>query len=121
MMANGSWGSGYSPPPFVPSVSVENGNLANPLSWTFWLATGTPTMLRAQQLAGTPGLVVFTVTWFVVAVALETCVALAVVLSGRVVGGRGLAGFSAVSAAMFVVLAGNLVLANVVPGMSAMR
>jgi threonine/homoserine/homoserine lactone efflux protein len=24
------------------------GNLTNPLSWSFWLATGTPTMLRAD-------------------------------------------------------------------------
>jgi threonine/homoserine/homoserine lactone efflux protein len=31
------------------------GNLANPLTWTFWLATGTPAMLAAQRAGGRPG------------------------------------------------------------------
>jgi threonine/homoserine/homoserine lactone efflux protein len=91
------------------------GNLANPLSWTFWLATGTPTMLRAQQLAGLPGLILFTVTWFAVAVGIEAAIASAVVMSGRVVGPRGLAAFSAISAALFLFLASTLVATNVLP------
>src|SRR5215213_8355662 len=42
------------------------GNLANPLTWTFWLATGTPAMLAAQQAGGPAGVVLFCVTWFLV-------------------------------------------------------
>src|SRR4051794_37502566 len=38
-------------------------NLANPLSWSFWLATGTPMMMRAQHVGGRVGLGMFTVTW----------------------------------------------------------
>jgi threonine/homoserine/homoserine lactone efflux protein len=91
------------------------GNLANPLSWTFWLATGTPTMLRAREIAGLPGLIVFTVTWFAVAVGIEALIASAVVFSGRVIGPRGLATFSAISALMFLVLASTLLATNVLP------
>jgi threonine/homoserine/homoserine lactone efflux protein len=86
-------------------------NLANPLTWTFWLATGTPAMLRAQHLAGPAGLAVFTVTWFVVASGLEAVIALAVARSGRRIGHRGQGALTALSAAVFVTLAG-LVLAR---------
>jgi len=91
------------------------GNLANPLTWTFWLATGTPTMLRAGQLAGAGGVILFTATWFAVASGLETLVAVAVARSGRLVGSRGLAAFTAVSALMFLLLALNLVVTDVLP------
>ena len=64
-------------------------NLVNPLTWTFWLATGTPTILRAQHLAGRTGMAVFTVTWFGVASGLEAVIALAVARSGHLVGRRG--------------------------------
>ncbi|WP_433181575.1 LysE family translocator [Actinoallomurus sp. CA-150999] len=80
-------------------------NLANPLTWTFWLATGTPAMLRAQHLADPSGLVVFTVTWFVVASGLEAVVALVVARSGRRLGHRGQGAFTGLSAALFAVLA----------------
>lgn len=82
------------------------GNLANPLTWTFWLASGTPTMLRSYQLAGAWGLIAFTATWFIVASGIEALIALAVVRSGRLVGQRGLALFSGVAAVMFLGLAG---------------
>jgi len=54
------------------------GNLANPLTWTFWLATGTPAMLAAQRAGGAAGLVAFTVVWFLVASGLEAVIALVV-------------------------------------------
>ncbi|MCO6009511.1 LysE family transporter [Actinoallomurus purpureus] len=85
------------------------GNLANPLTWTFWLATGTPAMLRAKHLAGSAGLAVFTVTWFVVASGLEAVIALAVARSGRRIGHRGQGAFTGLSAAVFVALAGLMV------------
>jgi threonine/homoserine/homoserine lactone efflux protein len=85
------------------------GNLANPLSWAFWLATGTPTMLRAEQAAGWPGVIAFTVTWFLVAMAVEALLALVVVRTGRPLGARALATISAGSAGLFVVLAATLV------------
>jgi threonine/homoserine/homoserine lactone efflux protein len=64
-------------------------NLLNPLTWTFWLATGTPTMMQAEHLAGRPGLAAFTVSWFLVASGLEAVLALAVARSGRGLGTRG--------------------------------
>jgi threonine/homoserine/homoserine lactone efflux protein len=85
------------------------GNLLNPLTWTFWLMTGTPTMLKSYQLAGWAGLALFTVTWFVAASGLEAIIALAVVRSRRLVGARGMALFNGFAATMFVVLAGGLV------------
>jgi len=85
------------------------GNLANPLSWAFWLATGTPTMLRSYHLAGVWGLGVFTVTWFVVASGLEAVVAWVVVSSGRMVGHRAQALFNGFAAVMFLVLASMIV------------
>lgn len=80
-------------------------NLANPLAWTFWLATGTPMMLRAQHVAGRAGLGLFTVTWFVVASGLEALIALVVALSGRRVGHRGQGAFTGLSAGLFAALA----------------
>jgi threonine/homoserine/homoserine lactone efflux protein len=91
------------------------GNLANPLTWTFWLATGTPAMLAAQRAGGPAGLVLFTATWFLVASGLEAVIALAVARSGRLVGPRGLACFTAVSAAAFLGLALTLVARDVLP------
>ena len=91
------------------------GNLANPLTWTFWLATGTPAMLAARRAAGPAGLVAFTVIWFVVASGLESVIALAVARSQRLVGGRGQAWFTAVSALAFLCLAATLVARDVLP------
>ena len=91
------------------------GNLANPLTWTFWLATGTPAMLAARRAAGPAGLVAFTVIWFVVASGLESVIALAVARSHRLVGGRGQAWFTAVSALAFLCLAVTLVARDVLP------
>ncbi len=91
------------------------GNLANPLTWTFWLATGTPALLAAQRAAGLAGVVVFTVTWFVVASGLETVIALAVARSGRRVGARGQAWFTAASAVAFLGLAVTLLARGVLP------
>lgn len=89
-------------------------NLANPLSWTFWLATGTPTMMRAQHLAGRTGLVAFTVTWFAVASGLEAVIALAVARTGRLVGGRGQGAFTGLSAVLFAALAALMLVRDVV-------
>jgi len=81
------------------------GNLANPLSWTFWLTTGTPTMLRAYALAGSAGLVGFTLTWFGVAVALELLLALVIARTGQMLGARGQAVFNGIAAVMFLGMA----------------
>ena len=89
-------------------------NLANPLTWTFWLATGTPTMMRAQRLGGRTGMVVFTLTWFVVASGLEAVIALAVARSGRRVGRRGQGAFTGLSALLFAVLAGMMLVRDVI-------
>jgi threonine/homoserine/homoserine lactone efflux protein len=91
------------------------GNLANPLTWTFWLATGTPAMLAAQRSAGPAGLVLFTATWFLVASGLEAVIALAVARSGRRVGARGQAWFTATSAVAFLGLAVTLLARDVLP------
>jgi threonine/homoserine/homoserine lactone efflux protein len=93
------------------------GNLANPLTWTFWLATGTPAMLAAQRSAGPAGLVLFTATWFLVASGLEAVIALAVARSGRRVGARGQAWFTAVSAVAFLGLAVTLLARGVLPAL----
>ncbi|MBK9712738.1 MAG: LysE family transporter [Kouleothrix sp.] len=85
------------------------GNLLNPLTWTFWLATGTPTMLRAYGQAGWPGLALFTAVWFVTASGLEALIALAVVRSRRLIGARGLALFNGLAAVMFLALAAGLI------------
>jgi threonine/homoserine/homoserine lactone efflux protein len=90
------------------------GNLANPLTWTFWLATGTQAMVRAHEAGGWAGLVLFTVTWFVVASGLEAVIAFAVARSGRRIGNRGQAIFTAVSAVLFLGLAGLLLAKDVV-------
>jgi len=91
------------------------GNLANPLTWTFWLATGTPAMLAAQRAGGAAGVALFCATWFLVASGLEAVIALAVARSGRLVGARGQAGFTAASALAFVCLAATLVARDVLP------
>jgi threonine/homoserine/homoserine lactone efflux protein len=92
------------------------GNLANPLTWTFWLATGTPAMVRAQEAGGWVGLVLFTVIWFVVASGLEAVIAFVVARSGHRIGHRGQAVFTAVSAVLFLGLAGLLLAKDVVVG-----
>ena len=91
------------------------GNLANPLTWTFWLATGTPAMLAARRAGGMAGLALFTATWFLVASGLEAVIALAVARSGRRVGPRGQAWLTGISAVAFVCLALTLVARDVLP------
>jgi threonine/homoserine/homoserine lactone efflux protein len=111
----GLWHDGTGPEPagwaFWKGVTA---NLANPLTWTFWLATGTPTMLRARHLAGRPGPAVFTVTWFVVASGLEAVIAFAVARSGRGVGHRGQGAFTGLSALLFAALAGLMLVRDVI-------
>jgi threonine/homoserine/homoserine lactone efflux protein len=94
------------------------GNLANPLTWTFWLVTGTPAMLAAQRAGGAAGLLLFTATWFLVASGLEAVIALVVARSRRLVGPRGQAGFTAVSAVAFCGLALTLVARDVLPALA---
>lgn len=89
------------------------GNLANPLTWTFWLATGTPTMLRVHDLGGNWGLVMFTVVWFVVASGLEAVMAYMISRSRHVIGLRGQAVFTGFSSLMFFALAITLVTQSV--------
>lgn len=84
------------------------GNLSNPLSWSFWLAVGTPAMLHSYRGGGWRGLVVFTVTWFVVASGLEAAIAGAVASSRQLIGTRGQALLSSVAALVFFVLALSL-------------
>ena len=93
------------------------GNLANPLTWTFWLATGTPAMLAAQEAGGAAGIVLFTATWFLVASGLEVVIAFAVARSGRVVGARGQAWLTAASAVAFLCFAATLVARDVLPSL----
>jgi threonine/homoserine/homoserine lactone efflux protein len=91
------------------------GNLANPLTWTFWLATGTPAMLAAQRAGGTAGLAAFPVDWFLDASGLAAVFALVVARSGRRVGPRGQAWLTGVSAVAFLCLAVTLVARDVLP------
>jgi threonine/homoserine/homoserine lactone efflux protein len=92
------------------------GNLGNPLSWTFWLATGTPTMLQADRAAGPAGVAAFTATWFLSAMAIEAGVAAVAARAGRMLGPRGLAAVSGVSAALFLGIAARLLLSGLHPG-----
>ena len=92
------------------------GNLGNPLAWTFWLATGTPTMLQAGRAAGAAGVAAFTVTWFASAMAIEAGVAVAAARAGRMLGPRGLAAVSGASAALFLGIAARLLLSGLHPG-----
>jgi threonine/homoserine/homoserine lactone efflux protein len=88
------------------------GNLANPLTWTFWLATGTPTMLRSYELGGAGGLVLFTLIWFVVASGMEAVIALVIARSRSMIGPRGQAVFTSLSGVMFLGLAGFLLVGS---------
>jgi threonine/homoserine/homoserine lactone efflux protein len=83
-------------------------NLANPLTWTFWLAMGTPTMLHTYQQGGWFGLLLFTVTWFVVASGLEAIIAFVIARSRILIGIHGQAVFSGVSSLVFFVLAASM-------------
>lgn len=85
------------------------GNLANPLTWTFWLFSGTSTMLAAYEVGGAGGLILFTVVWFVVASGLEAAIAFAIARSQKVIGTRGQAIFTSLSSLMFFALAGLLI------------
>ena len=93
------------------------GNLANPLTWTFWLATGTPALLAAQRAGGAAGMALFCATWFLVASGLEAVIAFTVARSGRVVGARGQAWLTAASAVAFLCFAATLVARDVLPSL----
>jgi threonine/homoserine/homoserine lactone efflux protein len=80
------------------------GNVLNPLSWVFWLATGTPSMLRLYDRAGWPGLLVFTVVLF--------GAAMGVAQTRRALTARTLAACQAVAAVVFLALAANLLLSS---------
>jgi threonine/homoserine/homoserine lactone efflux protein len=80
-------------------------NLANPLTWSFWLATGTPTMLQAKHAAGGAGLVAFTITWFLAASGLEAMFAFGLARTGRGIGVHGQSLVTALSACFFTALA----------------
>lgn len=86
------------------------GNLLNPLSWAFWLATGTPTMLRAHAAAGWAGLALFTVTWFVVAMAVEVVMAGVAASTRRALSAHHLAMLNGASCALFAFIAVSLAL-----------
>jgi len=73
-------------------------------------------MVRAQEADGWMGLVLFTVTWFVVASGLEAVIAFVVARSGRRVGHRGQAVFTGISAVLFLGLAGLLLAKDVFVG-----
>lgn len=80
-------------------------NLANPLTWMFWLTIGTPMMSRADRLGGAAGITLWVVAWFLAASGLEAMAALAVSSARRSIGGRGQAVMTAASAAFFAALA----------------
>jgi threonine/homoserine/homoserine lactone efflux protein len=109
------WREGQRPPArsraFWKGVTA---NLANPLSWTFWLATGTPTMLRAQHAGGRTGLAAFTATWFGVACGVEAVIAYAVARTGHLVGRKGQGAFTGVSAVLFAALAALMLVRDVI-------
>jgi threonine/homoserine/homoserine lactone efflux protein len=84
------------------------GNLLNPLSWGFWLATGTPTMLYVYRLADWSGVAAFTGVWFGVAMAVEGLVAAVVAQTRKLVGRRTLAVLQAAAALTFLVTAAVL-------------
>jgi threonine/homoserine/homoserine lactone efflux protein len=84
------------------------GNLLNPLSWGFWLATGTPTMMRAMGAAGWPGLALFTATWFGVAMAIEAVVAGLAAGTRRALSSRWLAALNGASCVTFAFIALSL-------------
>lgn len=95
------------------------GNLSSPATWSFWIAVGTPTMLHAQQAAGTGGLVLFLGVWFVTALGIEAVLAFAVAKSRHRIGPRGLAVLNAGAAAFFLALGVLLVQHDVLPRLTA--
>ncbi|WP_162182878.1 LysE family translocator [Rhodococcoides fascians] len=88
-------------------------NLANPLTWAFWLATGVPALARASDQAGVVGLLVFTAVWLGIAIAVESSVAVAVSATGRRIGPKGQAGLSIASGILFFVFGMVIVIAEV--------
>lgn len=80
-------------------------NLVNPLTWIFWLATGTPMMLRADRLGGAAGIALWVLAWFLTASGVEAAIALPVALARRSIRGRGQAVLTGVSAVFFAALA----------------
>ncbi|HEX3778915.1 MAG TPA: hypothetical protein VHX38_04570 [Pseudonocardiaceae bacterium] len=72
-------------------------------------------MHQARTVGGWPGLVLFTVTWFVVASGVELLFSYAVSRSRRLIGRRGLAGFGFASGVLFLGLACVFLGRDVVP------
>lgn len=91
------------------------GNLTNPLTWGFWLATGIPALLRARQIGAWGGVLLLVVIWFSTALILEVILALLVTRTGRALGRRGQACCSVGVALLFLALAGTLFARNILP------
>lgn len=91
------------------------GNLMNPLTWGFWLATGVPALLRARQIAAWGGVVLLVIIWFSTLLVLEVLLALLVTRTRRALGRRGQASCSVGVAFLFLALAGTLFARNVLP------
>ena len=86
------------------------GNVLNPLSWAFWLATGTPTMLHAYRVAAWGGLMTFTLVWFSVAMAVECAIALGIAQTRKLLTSRALALLQSAAAVTFLMTAALLLL-----------
>ncbi|HEY8601517.1 MAG TPA: LysE family transporter [Thermomicrobiales bacterium] len=91
------------------------GNLMNPLTWGFWLATGVPALLRARQIGAWGGVALLVIIWFGTLLILEVLLALLVTRTGRALGGRGQACCSVGVALLFLALAGTFLARNVLP------
>lgn len=85
------------------------GNVINPATWTFWIVTGTPTMLRAYETSGLLGFVCFMLAWFLTASGIETLISYTVSKTKKRIGARGLSGFMIVSAITFFGIATLLI------------
>ena len=89
------------------------GNVMNPATWTFWIATGTPTILRAYETSGLLGFVCFMLAWFITASGIETLIAYTASKTKTRIGARGLSGFMVISAMMFFGIA-TLLIKNII-------
>ena len=88
-------------------------NLVNPLTWMFWLGTGTPMITRAQHLDGPAGAILFILIWFTTASGLEAIIAFAVARAHRGIGNRGQSAFTWLSAFFFAALAVIMLVRNI--------
>lgn len=77
------------------------GNVINPATWTFWVVTGTPTMLKAYETSGFLGFACFMLAWFFTASGIETLISYTVSKTKKRIGVKGQSGFMLVSAITF--------------------